>query len=149
MKESKMTIYYEIHKLKRLGFNVSQIKRKVGVDRETIRKYLSMDYEEMSEWTTSLQSRTKKLSNYEGIILDWLTDHPDLSAAQIEDWLLEEYPSLKVGSSTIRLFVKDIRERFAIPKVKQSRQYEAVPEVAMGEQIQVDWGECEQETVNN
>ncbi|SEL39626.1 IS21 family transposase [Alkalibacterium pelagium] len=144
-----MTVYNEIHKLKQLGFNVSQIKRKVGVDRETIRKYLSMDYEEMSEWTSSLQSRTKKLSNYEDVILDWLTRHPDLSAAQIEDWLLEDYPSLTVGSSTIRLFVKDTRERFAIPKVKQPRQYEAVPEVAMGEQIQVDWGECEQETVKN
>lgn len=37
MIESKMTLYHEIHKLKRLGFNISQIKRKVGVDRDSIR----------------------------------------------------------------------------------------------------------------
>ncbi|WP_318654469.1 IS21 family transposase [Enterococcus faecium] len=148
MSESKMTLYHEIHKLKRLGFNISQIKRKVGVDRDTIRKYLGMDYEEMCAWTATLQNRQKKLGNHEEVIVQWLNEHPDLSAAQIEDWLLEEYPSLKVGSSTIRLFVKELRNQYAIPKVKQARQYEAIPEVEMGEQIQVDWGECWQETIN-
>ncbi|GAB2319961.1 IS21 family transposase [Alkalibacterium sp. s-m-22] len=147
MNKSKMTLYHEIHKLNRLGFNISQIKRKVGVDRDTIRKYLSMDYEEMSEWTSALQNRQKKLGSHEEVIVDWLKEHPDLSAAQIEDWLLEEYPNLIVGSSTIRLFVKELRDRYAIPKVKQTRQYEAIPEVDMGEQIQVDWGECWQKTV--
>lgn len=147
VKESKMTLYHEIHKLKRLGFNISQIKRKVGVDRDTIRKYLNLNYEEMSEWTFGLQNRTRKLNSHEQVIVNWLKEHSDLSAAQIEDWLLEEYPGLKVGSSTIRLFVKELRDRYAIPKVKQLRQYEAIPEVEMGEQIQVDWGECWQETV--
>lgn len=143
-----MTLYHEIHKLNRLGFNVSQIKRKAGVDRDTVRKYLRMDFEEMSEWTSALQNRTKKLNSHEEVIVDWLKEHPDLSSAQIEDWLLEEYPELKVGSSTIRLFVKELRDRYAIPKVKQSRHYEAISEVDMGEQIQVDWGQCWQMTVN-
>src|SRR5690554_5642911 len=132
-----MSLYYEIHKFKRLGFNISQIKRKVGADRDTIRKYLEMDFEEMSEWTSALQNRQKKLGSHEEVIVDWLKEHPDLSAAQIEDWLLEEYPNLKVGSSTIRLFVKELGDRYAIPRVKQARQYEAIPEVDMGEQIQV------------
>lgn len=132
-----MTLYHEIHKLKRLGFNISQIKRKVGVDRDTIRKYLGMDYEEMCAWTATLQNRQKKLGNHEEVIVQWLNEHPDLSAAQIEDWLLEEYPSLKVGSSTIRLFVKELRNQYAIPKVKQARQYEAIPEVEMGNRFKL------------
>lgn len=70
MKESKMTLYHEIHKLNRLGFNVSQIKRKAGVDRDTVRKYLRMDFEEMSEWTSALQNRTKKLNSHEEVIVD-------------------------------------------------------------------------------
>lgn len=147
MNEKKMSLYYEIHRLYQLGFNKTQIEKKVGVNRDTVRKYLNMNFEEVSEWTQSLQNRKRKLNDYESIILDWLKEHPDLSAAQVEDWLLEDYPELKVGSSTIRLFVKDLRDRYVIPKVKSPRQYEAVPEVKMGEQIQVDWGEIWVETV--
>lgn len=56
MNEKKMSIYHEIHRLDRLGFNKSQIERKVGVNRDTVRKYLAKDFEEMSEWTYALQN---------------------------------------------------------------------------------------------
>ena len=148
MNEKKMSIYHEVHRLHRLGFNKSQIERKVGVNRDTVRKYLEKDFEEMSEWTYSLQNRTKKLDPYADTILEWLKEHSDLSAAQIEDWLLEEYPDFKVSSSTVRSYVKNIRDQYAIPKHKNIRQYEAVPEVEMGAQIQVDWGETKQKTRN-
>ncbi|WP_253940769.1 hypothetical protein [Fundicoccus ignavus] len=138
MNEKKMTIYHEIHRLHRLGFNKSQIERKVGVNRDTVRKYLAKDFKEMSEWTDTLQNRTKKLDPYEPIILEWLKEHSDLSAAQIEDWLLEEYSTIQVSSSTVRSYIKQLRDQYAIPKRQTIRQYEAVPEVEMGAQIQVD-----------
>ena len=144
-----MSIYHEIHRLHRLGFNKSQIERKVGVNRDTVRKYLKKDFKEMSEWTNTLQNRKKKLDPYEATILEWLKEHNDLSAAQIEDWLLEEYPDIKVSSSTVRSYVKNIIDQYAIPKRKNIRQYEAVPEVEMGAQIQVDWGETKQKTRGN
>lgn len=147
MNKTKMSIYHEIRRLHRLGFNKSQIERKVGVNRDTVRKYLKMDDDEMVQWTHSLQTRKKKLDDYEDTIVEWLKEHADLSAAQVEDWLLEEYPQLEIGSSTVRSFVTDLRDRYALPKQKQSRQYEAIPEADMGEQIQVDWGETWQETV--
>lgn len=59
-----------------------------------------------------------KLDSYEDIILEWLKEHNDLSAAQIEDWLIEKYPAIKVGSSTIRTYVRDLRDQYAIPKRK-------------------------------
>ena len=141
-----MSIYHEIHRLHRLGFNKSQIERKVGVNRDTVRKYLAKDFKEMSEWTYTLQNRAKKLDPYADIILEWLKEHSDLSAAQIEDWLLEEYPDLQVGSSTVRSYIKHLRDQYAIPKRKKIRQYEAIPEVEMGAQIQVDWGQTKQKT---
>ena len=146
MNEKKMSIYHEIHRLHRLGFNKSQIERKVGVNRDTVRKYLAKDFKEMSEWTYTLQNRAKKLDPYADIILEWLKEHSDLSAAQIEDWLLEEYPDLQVGSSTLRSYIKHLRDQYAIPKRKKIRQYEAIPEVEMGAQIQVDWGQTKQKT---
>lgn len=105
-----MELHKEVHRLKDLGFNISQIRRRVGVDRATIKKYLSMNNDELENWTGTLQNRQKKLSNHEAVIVEWLREHPDLSAAQIEDWLLEEYPGFTVRLSTIRLFVKDLRE---------------------------------------
>jgi transposase len=81
------------------------------------------------------------LDPYADIILVWLKEHSDLSAAQIEDWLLEEYPDLQVGSNTVRSYIKPLRDQHAIPKLKNIRQYEAIPEVEMGSQIRVDWGQ--------
>lgn len=144
-----MSLYHEIHKLNRLGFNKSQIERKVGVDRDTVRKYLNMNFDEMIDWSSSLQNRKKKLDPYREIILDWLKEHNDLSSAQIEDWLLEEYPHIRVSSSSIRSYVKQLRDQHAIPKQKNIRHYEAVPEVEMGAQIQVDWGQTKQRTPEN
>ena len=141
-----MSIYHEVHRLHRLGFNNSQIERKVGIHRDTVREYLKKDYDTMSEWVNSLQNRTKKLDPYAETIVGWLKEHNDLSAAQIEDWLLEEHPELRVSSSSVRSYVKSLREHYAIPKQKAVRQYEAVPEVEMGAQIQVDWGQTKQKT---
>ncbi|MBA5730111.1 hypothetical protein HW423_09980 [Aerococcaceae bacterium INB8] len=74
MNEKKMSIYHEIHRLHRLGFNKSQIERKVGVNQDTVRKYLEKDFEEMTEGTYILQNRTKKMDPYADIILEWLKE---------------------------------------------------------------------------
>lgn len=68
----------------RLGFNKSQIERKVGVNRDTVRKYLEKDSEKVTEWMYTLQNHTKKLDSYADIIPEWLEEHSDLSVAQIE-----------------------------------------------------------------
>lgn len=96
-----------------------KLNGKVGVNRDTVRIYLAKDFEEMSEWTYSLQNKAKKLEPYADIILEWLKEHSDLSAAQIEDWLLEEYPDLQVGSSTVRSDIKHLRDQYALPKRKK------------------------------
>ncbi|KKB33286.1 hypothetical protein [Bacillus thermotolerans] len=59
----------------------------------------------MAEWVESIQTRSKKLDPYKKIILSWLREHPDMSAAQVEDWLKEKYEDLEVGESTVRSYV--------------------------------------------
>jgi transposase len=66
-----------------------------------------------------------------------LEEYPHLSAAQIKDWLLERYPDLIVGDSTVRLYFNDVREVYQIEKKAHVRQYEAVGQQPMGKQIQV------------
>src|SRR5690606_6955069 len=104
---------------------------------------------EMNEWVESIQTRSKKLDPYKKTILSWLREHPDMSAAQVEDWLKEKYEDLKVGESTVRSYVRELREQYQIKKESSPRIYEAIPDSPMGEQIQVDFGHTKQKAVDN
>lgn len=142
----KLLLFVEIHQLKKQGFKVAAIAKKLEISRNTVYKYLDMNLEEASDWITSLGSRRKKLDQYHDDILSWLKEHPDLSSAQVEDWLKEHYPTLDVGGSTVRLYVSQLRDIYHIPKVVRIRSHEAVEELPKGQQVQVDWGEI---TVKN
>ena len=100
-----------------------------------------MLFRSMAIWLASTKRRTRKLDPYIQEILRWLREHPDLSSAQIADWLEESYPTFEVGESTIRDYVRDMRKEYNIPKVTHKRVYEAVPDLPMGYQAQVDFGE--------
>ncbi|EIJ80376.1 transposase (22) [Bacillus methanolicus PB1] len=58
----------------------------------------------------------------------------------MEDWLKERYPTLDVGGNTVRSYVSEMRDIYHIPKVIRVRTHEAVEELPMGQQVQVDWG---------
>ncbi|MDQ0216677.1 transposase [Oikeobacillus pervagus] len=137
----KLLLYVEVHQLKKQGFKIAAIAKKLDISRNTVYKYLNMDLEEASDWITSLGSRRKKLDLYHDQILSWLKEHPDLSSAQIEDWLKERYPTLEVSGGTVRSYVSEMRDIHHIPKVIRVRTHEAVEELPMGQQVQVDWGE--------
>ncbi|VXB70822.1 transposase [Bacillus sp. 349Y] len=142
-------LYLKIHELRKRRFRIAQIARELKVSRPTVYKYLSMTFEQARDYTDQPLGKKKKLDRYKDWILAWLEEYPHLSSAQIHDWLLELYPDLMVGGSTVRAYVKDIREFYQIEKQVKVRQYEAVPEQPMGKQLQVDWGETKQKTISN
>ncbi|KYD07948.1 hypothetical protein B4102_0582 [Heyndrickxia sporothermodurans] len=142
----KLHLFMKVHQLKEQGFKIAAIAKKLGISRNTVYKYLNMNFNEASEWVLSTGCRVKKLDIHRDLILSWLKEHPDLSSAQVEDWLKEKYPKIKIGSSTIRGYVSDLRDIYHIPKMIRVRDHEAVEELPMGQQIQVDWGEI---TVKN
>jgi transposase len=142
----KLLLYVEIHQLKNQGFKIAAIAKKLDISRNTVYKYLNMDFDEATEWVQTTSSRSKKLDLHRDLILKWLKEHPDLSSAQVEDWLREKFPTIDIGSSTVRGYVSGIRDFYHIPKVVRIRDHEAVEELPMGQQIQVDWGEI---TVKN
>lgn len=145
-KVEKLVLFLNIHQLKEKGFSKSAIARKLGISRNTVNKYLKMSFEEANDFVTSLGSRTKKLDPYQDKILSWLKNDPDMSSAQVEDWLKEHYPNLVIGGSTVRNYVSHLRDVYHIPKVLHIRTYEAMGELPMGQQMQVDWSEI---TVKN
>jgi transposase len=147
----KWLLYSDIQLLRRKGFSISKIAKKMGVSRNTVYKYLEMNPMEVSEWMAATKVRSKKLDPFRDIILVWLKEHPDLSSAQVEDWLKERYGKElgKIGEATIRRFVRGIREQYHIPKVTVKRSYQAIPDPPMGKQIQVDFGEIKVRDTNN
>lgn len=140
-------MYMDIHQLKRQGFKKAQIARKLGVSRTTIDDYLKRSPEEMAVWEASTQTRAKKLDPYHDDILSWLKEHADMSAAQIFDWLQEKYGNTGVAESTVRNYVRELRQHYHLPKVLKVRHYEAIPDPPMGKQMQVDFGETRQQAI--
>jgi transposase len=142
----KLLLYIEVHQLRKQGFKIAAISKKLKISRNTVYKYLDMPLEEATEWINSLNRRSRKLDPHQNEIISWLKEHPDLSSAQVFDWLKEKYPKFQIGESTIRGYVSELRDIYHIPKSVYIRPHEAVEELPMGKQIQVDWGEI---TVKN
>jgi hypothetical protein len=95
----RQTMYYKIKELFEKKYKVTQISRETGKDPKTVRKYLRMSEETFQQMLLRLQHRQKKLKPYEPFIKERLEGCPDCSAAQIDDWLKENYPDIfKVAS---------------------------------------------------
>lgn len=134
-------MFAEIKKYKELGLNKSQVERKLDINYKTVDKYWNMNHEEYSLLSQNSRNRKKKLEKYEAIILDWLKEFNDISAAQVNDWIKEKYTDFSIKDRTLRDFIQKLRARHKIPKQVTSRQYEAVAELPMGYQAQVDMGQ--------
>lgn len=137
----KWMIYQEIHRLKKMGFSNSKIANKLQISRNRVIDYLEMTPEQFAEFIASLQNREKKLDPYQDHILMWLKEHPDVTSAQVHDWLQEKLNVTSVAENTVRNYVNDLREKYHIPKVIVGRMYGTVEELPMGKQVQVDFGE--------
>lgn len=145
----KLEKHVYIHQLKKQGFSVAAISRKCEVSRNTVYSYLEKDFEEAIDWMNTLKVRRRKLDPYHETILGWLKEHPDLSASQISDWLEERCSFKGIGDSTVRTYVRELREQYHIPKTIQIRTYEAIEELPKGKQIQVDFGEITVRSTTN
>jgi len=141
-------MFYEIDRLKKLGLKKAQIARKLDISRPTVIKYFDMSAEEFEKSLASLKQRNKKTTSFENEILQMLLKHPDLSGAQIYDRIHEKYEQVSFCEGTMRLAVRRVREKYAIPKVVATREYGNIDELPMGQQMQVDFGEIRVETVN-
>src|SRR5665648_851973 len=132
------TMYFETQRLKKLGLKISQIARALSLSRNTVYRYLEINPDDLDQE----RERRKKLAVYTDESVSWLKKYPDLSAAQIEDWLEEKNGNkVEACESTVRIRVREISKKHNIPKVMYQRDYQASEDVPMGQQAQVDFGE--------
>ena len=131
-----MDMYSNIQQLKQQGFSKRKVSKYLQISRNTVRKYWDMPPGEYVKAAENIR-KSHVLGKYEPVILNWLYQFPDMSAAQMHDWLLEHY-QIKSGERTTRRFVELLREAHQIKKQSLPRSYEAVDELPMGYQMQVD-----------
>jgi len=48
----------------------------------------------------------------------WLKEYPDMTSAQVYDWLQERLNVTSVAENTVRSYVKELRETYHIPIIK-------------------------------
>jgi transposase len=142
--------YYKIQEYKRKKFNKSQTARKLGINRETVGVYWDMTPEAYAARAEAAKIREKKADPHKDFVLECLLKYPDMSAAQLYDWIKERtcLETLDFQERCFRDYVKSIREEYDIKKPETSRQYEAMDELSPGIQAQVDMGEISLETVS-
>ena len=132
-------VYSQIQQLKEKGFKKNTVAKMLGINRRTVNRYWNMLADDYEINATNI-CRETALSEHETTILKWLRDYPSMSAAQVCDWL-KEYYSAEFTERTVSRFVKGLREEYGIKKITEPREYEAVAELPMGQQMQVDFGE--------
>ena len=142
--ERKLVMWYKCKEKSALGLTKAQISRSLGLDVKTVRKYLSMSYDEFKSSESYKRMYVRMLDPYESKVYEWLDQQPDLSSSQVHDWLRERYPDLPdVNSKTVYNYVKYIRAKYNIakPSITSPRHYAPIEETAYGEYAQVDFGE--------
>ena len=140
--------YGKIQEYKRNGLKKSQVARRLEVDYKTILKYWDMSPSEYAETAQASKKRRKKADEYKDFVVECLTKYPDMSAAQVYDWIKERtcLETLNFQKRAFRNYVQEIRKEYGIKKPVSARDYEAVDELPMGQQAQVDMGEIKIET---
>jgi len=83
-------MYGQIQEHKKQDFKKSQTARMLDKDYKTVSKYWDMSPNEFSTERESAGNRLRKAERYEDYVVETLRDFPDMSAAQLYDWILEK-----------------------------------------------------------
>lgn len=137
----KLTMYSDIQKLKKLGYKKLRAAKQLGIDPKTVRKYWDMTEDEFISYFIEAKERTKIMDQYTDYVLDRLKTYPEITSAIIYDNLREAFNDFVPAYSTVRLFVRCLREQEGIPVPVKLRQYGENPELPFGYQAQVDMGQ--------
>jgi len=132
-------VYSAIQQFKDRGFKKASVAKQLNINRCTVNRYWNMTVDEY-EASLSTVSRSSQLDEYRDTIVGSLRSYPTTSASQVCDWLKEHYNAY-FSERTVCRYVKSLREEYDLRKAPNPRDYEAVPELPMGQQMQVDFGE--------
>lgn len=150
-KKGLIIMYHQIHSLRKNEvFSIQRIADYLQINFRTAKKLLKMSEEELDSFMDKKFSKSCLLDPYKDFISQYLKPFEDAPASVVHDRLKEHYQLFpKVDPKTVYNYVMYLRKQLNIPKVTASeRQYSPVPDLAPGEQAQVDFGEKKLRTSN-
>lgn len=130
-------MYSKIQQEKQKGFSKEAAARHLDLNWRTIDQYWEMTADAYA--AMHQRQYTSGLDSHKDVILAWLRDFEDVSAAQVQDWLAEHY-SEHYKDRTVRYYVLKLRQQFNLPRHEKTREYGSIPELPAGQQLQADFG---------
>ena len=106
-------MYSQIQQEKNQGFTRESVARHLKLTWRTVDGYWDMTaegYEEAKD-----KQCYSLLKTHEPAVLGWLEQFPDLSAAQVQDWIQEHYGE-RYPDRSVRRYVFNLREKHALTK---------------------------------
>ena len=130
----KQREFMMIHELKNEGLSISEIARKLGINRKTVRKYLQCARNDVA--AVKRQPRASKLDSYRPYLCARLREHPQLSAKRLLREIRQH--GYRGGYSILADYVHTVRPAAEV-------DYEIRFETPPGWQAQVDFAHFEME----
>jgi len=137
-KEKRWVMYCKIQVMKSEGFSQRKTASITGYSRKAVRKYWNMTPEEYDEQILE-NAKKSSLEQHKELILMWLYEYSEVTAAQIYDWLQEKY-QVQISESSVRRYVNKLKKEYNIKNTTYKRDYQALPDPPMGYQMQIDIG---------
>lgn len=136
-------MYPQIQSFKRQGHSQKDIAQELNIDPKTVAKYYYMAEEEYSAYRRQRLFRDKVFGEYEQEILDVYAsnDYQRLNMAAVYDYLEERYGKLPGNEQTLRNFIGYLKESNKLSLNEDRRVYKSVPELPLGRQMQLDFGQ--------
>jgi transposase len=117
---------FEIHRLNNMQFSIRQIAKQLGLDRETVKKYI--DQPDIT--CQKRPGRVSKLDPYRDLIQQMVNDYPQIKAPVVLQHI--QVKGFTGEITIVRDYLKQIRQ----DKKQAFIRFESRP----GEQFQIDWG---------
>ena len=124
--------------MKSEGFSQRKTANITGYSRKAVRKYWNMTPEEYDEQILE-NAKKSSLEQHKELILLWLYEYKEVTAAQIYDWLQEKH-QVQISESSVRRYVNILKKEYNIKSAAYKRDYQALPDPPMGYQMQIDIG---------
>ena len=139
----KRAMYYEIKRLQKQGYGINRIKRELGIDKKTVRKYLKMDEAEYRQYHITMQDREKEFDALQDEIISLYkeNDFLKLPAAAIYDYLEEKHGKLPANENSLRNYIRYLVLTGRLTLNERKRYYTKVADLPYGKQLQIDFGE--------
>jgi len=117
---------FEIHRLNNMQFSIRQIAKQLGLDRETVKKYI--DQPDIT--CQKRPGRVSKLDPYRDLIQQMVNDYPQIKAPVVLQHIQAKGFAGEI--TIVRDYLKQIRQ----DKKQAFIRFESRP----SEQFQIDWG---------